>query len=153
MKKRYIVLIVLGCVIFFLFISSIVIIPFFFNDISTSDCNIEFDSYRLVKDDAGNDIIILKYNLENNGKYITCFANECYLELYQNGVGLIEAYDLPQECHYNSEDQCRNLKGGASYEIEVAYELTDTTTDVEVILEDYKSFKSKTKTEIISISE
>lgn len=152
MKKRYIVLIVLACVIFFLISASITVAPFFLTVTSSNDCNIKYDSYRLVKDDAGNDIIILKYNLENNGKYITCFVNECYIELYQDGVGLIEAYDLPQECNYNPDDQCRNLKGGASYGIEVAYELTNTTTDVEVILEDYDFFKSKKQTEIISIS-
>ena len=59
---------------------------------------------------------------------------------YQNGVGLNSAFVLDDSANYSSDNQTKEIKKGASIEVEVAYELNDTTSDIEVEVEELFSF-------------
>ena len=52
--------------------------------------------------------------------------------VYQNGVGLNESYVLEESANYDSDAHMKEVKKGSSIEIERAYELNDTETDIEV---------------------
>lgn len=73
-------------------------------------------------------------------------------EVYQNGVGLNGAYFLDDSANYNAENQTKEIKKGASIEVEVAYELNDTTTDIEVEVKELFSFDDTTITKTFSIT-
>lgn len=152
MKKKYIVLIVIGCVLTFIFEVALATGLILLGEFSPQECEVDVEGYRLVKDEADNDIIIVRYDFENEGKSSTNLLNEYYIQLYQKGVGLVEVYELPKECHYNEEDQYREIRGGASYVVEIAYELIDTTSDVEVVIEDYDLYFPDTETEYIRLA-
>lgn len=111
------------------------------------NAEVNIDSYRICQDDEGNDIIIIKYLLINDGKEPTCLCYEADCYVYQNGVSLSEYYgdetELPKECNYDSEDQYRNVKGGVSYYAEIAYILEYPDADVEVEVNDYGWFDRK----------
>jgi len=149
MKKRYIVLIVVAAIV-------VGIIALAFSPIavllggtiwevtSGNSAEIEIDSYRLCKDADGEDIIIIKYLLKNEGKEPTALLYEGDFYVYQNGVSLTEYYEeLPKECNYDTEDQYRNVKGGVEYYAEIAYVLKYPGADVEVEVDDYGLFDSK----------
>lgn len=105
---------------------------------------IEIDSYRLCEDQDGEEIIIIKYLLKNEGKEPTSLIWEGEFYVYQNGVGLNEYIDeLPKECHYDPEDQYKNVKGGVEYYAEIAYRLEDPEGDVEVEVVDYGLIDNK----------
>ena len=149
MKKRYIVLIVVAAIV-------VGIIALAFSPIavllggtiwevtSGNSAEIEIDSYRLCKDADGEDIIIIKYLLKNEGKEPTALLYEGDFYVYQKGVSLTEyCEELPKECDYNTEDQYRNVKGGYEYYAEIAYALEYPDEDVEVEVDDYGLFDSK----------
>lgn len=156
MKKRHIFLIVVAAIV------TIIIVlfssPFFlilggsiWEITNGSKAEIEIDSYRLCEDKDGEDIIIIKYLLKNNGKEPTALAYEGDFYVYQNGIGLNECFDeLPKECNYDSEDQYKNVKGGVEYYAEVAYCLEYPDEDIEVEVVDYGLFDDN-KEKVFSI--
>lgn len=118
------------------------------------DYTVVIDSCRLAKDYEGKDVIIVKYvytNVANDEA--TAFWTAFDETVYQNGVGLNEAYVLDDSANYSSDNQMKEIKKGASLDVEVAYELNDTTTDIEVEVEELFSLDDKTVTKTFSIAQ
>jgi len=151
MKKRYIVLIVVGAILMALLPAALVFTGIMIDVNMDSKVQIEIDSYRLCQDAYGDDVIIVKYLLKNEGKEPTTLWNEGDFYVYQNGVSLTEyCEELPKECDYDTEDQYRNVKGGYEYYAEIAYLLEYPDGDVEVEVDDYGWSNSK-KTKVFKL--
>ncbi len=116
------------------------------------DYSVTIDSCRLAKDYQDADVVIVKYIFENVSDddsasfYLTVDDN-----VYQDGVGLNEAYVLDDNADYSSDNQSKEIKQGASVEVEVAYELNDTTTDIDVELTPYLSWGDYEVTKTFSL--
>ncbi len=154
MKKGHIVLIVVASIVAFLLIVPLSLLfgIVFLGEDSGDNVDIEIDSYRLCEDADGEDIIIIKYLLKNNGEEPTALAWEGDFSVYQEGISLSECeYDLPKECDYDSNDQYRDIKGGVEYYAEIAYELEYPEKDVEVEVDDYSLFDNNKKTKVFKI--
>ena len=114
---------------------------------------VEILSCRLAKDYAGKDVAIVKYLFTNvadddAAAFYTSFDDK----VYQNGVGLNGSYVLDDSANYSADNQTKAIKKGASLEVEVAYELNDTTTDIEVEVKEFFSFTDTTITKTFSIA-
>lgn len=121
---------------------------------SLGDYSVEISSSRLVKDYEGKDVIIVKYiftnvNDDNPTSFMVAFDDNAY----QNGVGLNETYFVSDDAEYSSDNQSKEIKKGASLEVEVAYELNDNTTDVDIEVEELFSFEEKTISKTFKIAE
>ena len=144
MKKRYIVLIVVAAIFVTLGPVALIFGGIMIDLKMDSDVQIEIDSYRLCESADGEDVIIIKYLLKNDGNEPTSLFYEGDFYVYQNGVSLTEYTEaLPKECDYNTEDQYRNVKGGFSYYAEIAYALDDPDGEIEVEVDDYGWSNSK----------
>lgn len=117
------------------------------------DYSVVIDSCRLAKDYEGKDVVIVKYIFtNNNADESTAFIWAFDDTVYQDGVGLNESYVLADSANYSADNQSKEIKAGASIDVEVAYELNDTTTDIEVEVKELISFDDKTITKTFSIS-
>jgi len=115
--------------------------------------SVVIDSCRLAKDYEGDDVVIVKYVFTNNADEDSAsFAWTFEDAVYQNGVGLNEAYILDDSANYSIDNQTKEIKKGASIEVEVAYELNDTTTDIEVEVKELISFDETTIKKTFSIN-
>lgn len=115
--------------------------------------SVVIDSCRLAKG-YDSDVIIVKYiftNVSSDEPVSFTFAFDA--TAYQNGVSLNEEWFVDEGADYDSGNQSKEIKKGASLEVEVAYELNDTVTDVEVEIKELFSFSDKTITKTFSISE
>ena len=124
------------------------------SDTNIGDYTVEIQSCRLAKDYEGKGVVIVKYlytNVANDDA--TAFFTAFDETVYQNGVGLNESYFVDDSANYSSDNQMKQIKKGASLEVEVAYELNDTTTDIEVEVKELFSFDEKTLTKTFSITE
>lgn len=122
-------------------------------DTDIGDYSVIIDSCRLAKDYEGKDVVIVKYKFTNNrNDEATSFTLAFVDEAFQNGVGLNHAYVLDENANYNEDNQTKAIKKGATIDIEVAYELNDTTTDIEVEVEELFSSSEKTITKTFSIN-
>ena len=114
--------------------------------------SVTIDSCRLARDYENKPVVIVKYKFTNvSDESPAAFYIAFDDHVYQNGVGLNEAYVLASNANYNADNQTKEIKKGASIDVEVAYVLNDTTTDIEVEVSEWLSFSSKTVTKTFSI--
>ena len=114
---------------------------------------IVIDSCRLSETYDGKPVVIVKYVFtnvsdENPAAFIYSFDDA----VFQDGVGLNPAYVLDDGAKYSADNQTKEIKKGASLEVEVAYELNDETSDVEVEVKELFSFSEKKLTKTFSIA-
>ena len=123
------------------------------NDSNLGDYLVEIKSCRLAEDYSGKDVVIVKYKFTNNDDKPTAFYLAFQDTVYQDGVGLNESYVLDESADYNADNQTKEIKKGKSIEVEVAYELNDTTTDIEVEVSELISFNDSVVTKTFKIAE
>lgn len=117
------------------------------------DYSVEIKSCRLAKDFQGKKVVIVKYvftnvNDDDPAAFFTAFEDN----VYQDGVGLNESYFVDDSAKYSADNQTKEIKKGASLEVEVAYELNDAKTDIEVEVKELFSFDEKVLTKTFSIT-
>lgn len=110
------------------------------DDAELGEYQVEIVGCRKTKDYDGKPVVIVKYNFTNNSDEPTSFWTAFDDSVYQDGIGLNEAYFLDESEDYLEDNQMKEIKTGASLEVEVAYELNDTTTDIDVEVEELFSF-------------
>ena len=111
------------------------------------------DSCRLAEDYEGSPVVIVKYTFTNvSDDNAAAFFTTLNENVYQNGVGLNEAFVLEDSANYDSGNQTKEIKKGASIEVEVAYKLNDTTSDIEVEVEEFISFNNTKITKTFSLA-
>lgn len=116
--------------------------------------SVEISDCRLAKDYEGKDVVIIKYKFTNNTNDTpTSFLVAFDDGVYQSGVGLNEAIIIDESVNYSSDNQMKEIKKGASIDVEVAYVLNDSVTDVEVEVKELFSFDDKTITKTFKIAE
>ena len=113
---------------------------------------IEIKSCRLAKDYSGKDVAIITYGFTNNSDDAAAFYVTFDCNVYQGGVGLNESYILSDSANYNSDNQTKSIKKGASLDVEVAYELNDTTKDINVEISALISFDDSKVTKTFTIA-
>lgn len=118
------------------------------------DYKVEIKGFRLASDYEGKPVVIITYGFSNvSDDDSAAFLYSIDSAVYQNGVGLNEALFLNDNANYSLDNQTKELKMGASLDIEVAYELNDTTSDIEVEVKESFSFNDKILTKTFSITE
>ncbi len=116
------------------------------------DYSVVIDSCRLAKDYEDKDVVIVKYKFTNNNDDDNAsFTFAVQDTVYQNGVGLNKAYVLKDSANYDAGNQTKEIKKGASLDVEVAYELNDAETDIEVEIKEFISLNDKKITKTFSI--
>jgi hypothetical protein len=115
------------------------------------DYNVVIDSFRMAEDYQGNDVIIVKYLFTNNSDESDSFMLAVDEIAYQDGVELQESIFVDDSANYSMDNQSKKIRPGVTLAVEVAYELSDTTTDVEIEVEEIFSFKERKVTKTFSI--
>jgi hypothetical protein len=113
---------------------------------------VEIKSCRLAQDYSGKDVVIVLYsftNVKNDEPASFSFAIKD--SVYQDGVGLNGAYVLSESANYSADNQTKEIKKGASIDVEVAYELNDSSTDIEVEVEELFGFSNKTLKKVFTL--
>ena len=114
--------------------------------------NVEIDSYRLAYDYMGKPIVIIKYLFSNvNDSSPAAFAWTIDALVFQNGIGLNQSYFLDDDSNYNYDDVYKEVRKDSTLAVEVAYELIDTTTSLEVEASLVLSWDNKTVTKTFDL--
>ena len=115
------------------------------------DYNVDILSCRVVSDYEGDPVVIVKYKFTNYDDDAAAFYIAISDKVYQNDVGLNHAYFLDDTVDYSTDNQSKEIRTGASLEVEVAYELNDSTSDIEVEVSETFSFTARKVTKTFSL--
>ena len=114
------------------------------NNNKLGDYIVEIKSCRLAKDYEKKPVVIVKYSFTNEGNdTASSFSTALEDNVYQNGVGLNESIFVDDSYNYDSGNSTKEIKKGATIEVEVAYELNDETTPIDVEIKEFFSFSNK----------
>lgn len=109
------------------------------------DYTVEILSARKSTDYEGKDAIVIRYSFTNNSDDATSFMFATQSKAFQDGVEL-EMAVLMDDDTYNSQDLTKEIKTGASIEVEKAFVL-DSDSPVEAEVSELVSFDDEQKVE------
>ena len=114
------------------------------NENALGDYEVEILSCRMAKDYENAPTIIVKYRFTNvSDEEAASFMFALSDSAYQNGIQLDTAIIIDDKYDYDSNKQMKEIKMGATLEVEAAYVLEDTTSDVLIEVEEFFSFSNK----------
>ena len=111
--------------------------------VSESDYDVVVNGVTVTDDGEGKDLIVLSMTFTNNSDTATSFGYAINAELFQNDIGLKNGYLPYNHPSYNndlSSNSYTDIKKGASIELQMVFELLDTTNPVELKLVDTDSY-------------
>ena len=121
------------------------------NTANLGDYHVVISSCRLAKDYEGNSIVIVKYKFTNYSDESAAFWTTIDETVYQNNIGLNECYVASDSANYSSDNQMKEIKKGATIDVEVAYILNDTSTPIDVEVEELFGYTDNKVTKTFSI--
>lgn len=106
-------------------------------------------SHRVVKSFDGSPVILVKYAFTNNSDEAASFDWTIENRLFQNGIELTTTIIVEDD--YNSDLSYSEIKPGVTLELEKAYSMRDTTSQITVELSKLISFSDKVVTYTIDL--
>lgn len=118
---------------------------------NVGEYSVDIKSARLSENYDGKPVVVITYGFTNNSDDSASFGIAFEDVAYQNGVGLERAYILKDGDPYDDGNQNKEIKTGATLDVEVPYVLNDTETDVEVEVKEWLSLNDDMVTRTFSI--
>lgn len=120
-------------------------------DSNVGNYSVEIKDARISKTYDGKPAIVITYAFTNNSSESTAFYLAFEDEAFQNDIGLNRAYTLTDGDSYNEDNQTKQIKTGATIDVDVAYELNDSESDVVVEVSEYFGWTDDKVTKTFSI--
>ena len=105
--------------------------------------NVKYKSAFVTTNHSGKQILVVTYDYSNNSDKNGSFTWTISDKAFQSGVELGEVYSDYSIKGYSDEASDREIQPGKSLVVQRAYELNDTTTQVEIQLDEYMSFDNE----------
>ena len=121
------------------------------SDTKVGRYEIEIKNARLTTNYEGKPVVVVTYGFTNNSSEPAAFFLSVEDGAYQNGVGLEKAYVLNDNDPYDEANQNKEIKTGVTIDVDVAYLLNDTETDVDIEVKEFMSFSDDMITKSFSI--
>lgn len=113
--------------------------------------SVEIKEARITETYDGKAAVVITYGFTNNAENAVSFLTAFEATAYQGGVGLNEVFMLKDGDLYSSDNQYKEIKTGATLDVDIAYELNDTETDVEVEVEEFLGWTDDKVTKTFTI--
>lgn len=106
------------------------------------DFAVTIKGFTLGKDYEGKPAVVITYEWTNNSKETTSFAIPLTEQVFQAGIEC-EMAIMSSSDNYNSDNYMKDIRPGATLEVQCAYVLNDTTSPIEVEVKESFSFADK----------
>lgn len=100
---------------------------------------VELKSSRITSDYEGKKILIVTYSFKNNDSEPKSFSYSIEDKAYQNGVELGDVWTSYGIDNLSFDEASKEIKPGVSLDLQCAYELNDSSTDVTIELAQWLS--------------
>ena len=118
---------------------------------SLENCSVVIEEFRLSTDFLGRSFIVVKYAFTNKSDEPASFSGMINDYAFQNGIRLSSSLTPIAVEDFSIENQFKEIKKGTTISVEVAYELEDNISDVEIEISERLSRNNKKITKNFSI--
>lgn len=101
---------------------------------------VEIENYRLTEDFEGDPVVVVTYSFTNKSTEKAAFWIAVEDSVFQDGELLERAYVLKDGDPYDSSKQSADIEAGESLDVEVAYLLKNTDSELDVEAKVYVDF-------------
>lgn len=122
------------------------------SDNNVGDYLVEIKDARFTETYDGKPVIVVTYGFTNNSENPSAFYLAFETNAYQNDIGLNKAYVLKDGDPYSEDNQSKEIRTGATLDVEVAYELNDTESDVEIEVEEFMGWSDDKVTKTFTLN-
>lgn len=105
------------------------------------DYNYKIKDYFLTTDYNGKDAVVVTFDFTNNAADATSFYVAALVNAFQDGIELDSTY-ISGDDRYDSNSDLKEIKNGATLEVQKAYLLRNNDSPVEIELENLLSLNS-----------
>lgn len=120
---------------------------------NVGEYTVEIKSCRIARNYDHKSVVIVTYGFTNNSENSANFEWAFDDTVYQKGVGLNPAFVLDEGVSWLEENATKDIQKGATVDVEKAYILNDTTTDIEVEVKELFSFGNDTVKKTFKITQ
>jgi hypothetical protein len=120
----------------------------------TNDINgfvVEIKTCEIATDYEGNPIAIVTYGFTNNSDEAAAFYTSITAKAYQGGIETETCYFVGDDVNYNADNSMKEIKPGATLDVQEAYVLNDTTSDLEIEVSDWLGFSNTVITKTFTL--
>lgn len=103
------------------------------------DYTVSVVDYALTQDYEGKPAVVITYNWTNNSDDTTSFAVALNSKVFQNDIQCDIAVVMDSNV-YSADNYMKNIRPGASLDVQLAYVLQDSTNPIEVEVSELISF-------------
>jgi len=103
-------------------------------------------------DYQSNPAVIVTYSWTNNSSNTLSFASALYAKAFQNGIQLGTAFISSSNSNYDSSGYIKEIKPGASLDVQIAYSLRDSKNSIDVEVTQLLSTDKTVVTKTFSIA-
>lgn len=97
------------------------------------DYSVAIESARLSEDYESKPVVVVKYKFTNNSEKASAFITTITNKAFQDGVELpLAMVNSTKDTKYNAENSLKEIKKGASIEVEEGYKLTNQKSKIQV---------------------
>lgn len=100
---------------------------------------VELKNSRITTNSSGEKILVVTYGFKNNASEAKSFDYTIAAKAFQDGIELGDVYTSYGIDGYSFDEQHKEVKPGNSLDVQYAYKLNDTKSDVEIELSQWLS--------------
>ena len=109
------------------------------SDNNVGKFKVELKNSRITTNPSGEKILIVTYGFTNNDSEARSFDYAIEDKAYQNGIELGAVYVSYGIDDFSFDEEHKEIKPGKSLDVQCAYKLNDTKTDIEIELSKWLS--------------
>ena len=106
---------------------------------------VEMKNSRITTNTSGEKILVVTYSFTNNASEAKSFDYAIDAKAFQNGIALGDVFTSYGIDGYSFDEQHKEVKPGNSLDVQYAYELNDTKSNIEIELSQWLSDKVEQK--------
>ena len=108
------------------------------------DYEVVIKSAKVTKDYEGEPAVIVTFEFTNNSDETKSWMTAVSAKAFQDGVELDSAFVSSSNKDYDASNSTKEIKPGATINVQKAYELDNTSSDVEIEVSEWLSFNKDT---------
>lgn len=107
------------------------------NGMVNETCTVAIKDCFLTTNNDGKDVLVVNFDFSNSGDDGMSFSRVTHTKAFQDGIELTKSFDMYKNPQFNDDNNSKEVKQGATLGTQVAYEVYNTDSPVEVEVSAY----------------
>ncbi len=123
------------------------------NGMVDETCTVAIKDCFLTTNNDGKDVIVVNFDFSNSGDKGISFSSIIDTKAFQDGIELTKSFHMYKNPQFNDDNNSKEVKQGATLGTQIAYEVYNTDSPVEVEVSSYLGTDEQTLKKIFNLKQ